>query len=160
MRANLMQLIRAYSAFNNNGMMVYPKIAQSFVDERGEQRVIPYEEKIKAIESTTALRMKKILVKTVNEGTGKKAITPGLEVGGKTGTAHIVEKGKYVNKYNTAFMGFANDSKSRYTMGVVVIKPKVSQYASQTAVPVFKKAIDILIDEGYLKPTLQPDIIQ
>lgn len=160
MRANLMQLIRAYSAFNNNGMMVYPKIAQSFVDERGEQRVIPYEEKIKAIESTTALRMKKILVKTVNEGTGKKAITPGLEVGGKTGTAHIVEKGKYVNKYNTAFMGFANDSKSRYTMGVVVIKPKVSQFASQTAVPVFKKAIDILVDEGYLKPTLQPDIIQ
>jgi cell division protein FtsI (penicillin-binding protein 3) len=97
--------------------------------------------------------MKKILIKTVNKGTGKKAITPGIEVGGKTGTAHIVEKGKYVSKYNTAFMGFANDySGHDYTIGVIVIQPKKSQFASQTAVPVFKKAVDIMIEEGYLEP--------
>jgi len=160
MRANLLQLMRAYSAFNNSGMMVYPKLAQSFLDDRGEARAIPYEEKVKAIESATAHRMKKILIKTVNEGTGEKAITPGVEVGGKTGTAHIVEKGVYVNKYNTSFMGFANDKKSKYTIGVVVIQPKKSQFASQTAVPVFKAAVDILIEEGYLTPDLKPDIVK
>ncbi|MBN2815378.1 MAG: penicillin-binding protein 2 [Campylobacterales bacterium] len=160
MKANLMQLMRAYSAFNNNGVMVYPKIVHSFIDEHGTETLIPYQEKIEAIKSTTALRMKKILIKTVNEGTGVKAITPGIEVGGKTGTAHIVEKGKYVNKYNTSFMGFANDSKKHYTIGVVVIKPKKSQFASQTAVPVFKKAVDIMIEDGYLKPTLHPNIVK
>lgn len=68
--------------------------------------------------------MKRILIKTVNKGTGVKTITPGLVVGGKTGTAHIVEDGKYVNKYNTSFIGFVNDHKHKYTMGVVVIQPK------------------------------------
>ena len=154
MKANLMQLMRAYSTFNNNGRMVYPRIIQSFIDENRLQEKIPYKEKIQVIKSSTAQRLKKILIKTVDEGTGKKAITKGLVVGGKTGTAHIVEDGKYVNKYNTAFMGFANDEKSKYTIGVVVIQPKKSQFASQTAVPVFKKAVNIMIEDGYLKPNI------
>jgi len=103
--------------------------------------------------------MKKILVKTVNEGTGKKTRTKGLVNGGKTGTAHIVEKGKYVKKYNTAFIGFVNDENVNLTMGAVVIQPKKSQFAAQTAVPVFKKAIDIMVEDGYLTP-LEPNIIK
>lgn len=154
MRANLMQLMRAYSAFNNNGNMVYPKIIKSFIDEFSQEKFTEDEEQVQAIKSSTALRMKKILVKTVNKGTGVKAITEGLEVGGKTGTAHIVEKGRYVHKYNTAFVGFANDKKSKYTIGVVVIQPKKSHFAAQTSVPIFKKAVDIMVEDGYLKPSL------
>lgn len=153
-RANLMQLIRAYSAYNNNGRMVTPKIVHSFIDNYKRELLIPNEEQVQVIKSTTAQRMKDILIKTVNEGTGTKAKTEGLEVGGKTGTAHIVEDGKYVNEYNTAFVGFANDEKNRYTIGVIVIKPKKSQFAAQTAVPVFKKTIDILTEESYLKPNI------
>jgi cell division protein FtsI (penicillin-binding protein 3) len=93
MQENLMQILRAYSAFNNNGNMVYPKIVKSFVDEFGVEKPTIYEDQVRAIKSSTAARMKKILIKTVNKGTGKKAITTGLEIGGKTGTAHIVEKG-------------------------------------------------------------------
>jgi cell division protein FtsI (penicillin-binding protein 3) len=153
-RANLMQLLRAYSAFNNNGRMVKPKLVKSFIDEHGNTKELGYEEPVQVIKSSTAKRMNKILLKTVNEGTGKKAITKGLQVGGKTGTAHIVEKGQYVRKYNTAFMGFANDKKHKYTIGVIVIQPKKSQFAAKTAVPVFKKAVDIMIDEGYLEPNI------
>jgi len=153
-RANLMQLLRAYSAFNNNGRMVRPKLVKSFIDERGNVKELGYEESVQVIKSATAKRMNKILIKTVNEGTGKKAITKGLQVGGKTGTAHIVEKGQYVYKYNTAFMGFANDKKHKYSIGVAVIQPKKSQFAAQTAVPVFKKAVDIMIEEGYLEPNI------
>ena len=154
MRANLMQIMRAYSAFNNNGKMVYPKIIKSFIDEYSQESLIEPSEQVEAIKSSTALRMKKILVKTVLKGTGVKAITEGLEIGGKTGTAHIVEKGRYVNKYNTAFVGLANDKKSKYTIGVVVVQPKKSQFAAQTSVPVFKKAVDIMIEDGYLKPNI------
>jgi len=151
MKANLMQLIRAYSAFSNNGKIVSPRIVQSFIDEYDREIVIPKEKKIQIIKKSTAQRMKQILIKTVNEGTGKKTITKGLEIGGKTGTAHIVEKGKYIRKYNTAFIGFVNDKHNSYTMGVVVIEPKKSQFASKTAVAVYKKAIDIMLEEGYLK---------
>jgi len=155
MRANLMQLIRAYSAFNNNGRIITPKIVNSFIDSYKREILIPNEEQIQVIKSSTAQRMKKILIKTVNEGTGIKTKTEGLIIGGKTGTAHTVEHGKYVNKYNTAFVGFANDKKKKYTIGVVVVQPKKSQFAAQTSVPVFKKAVDILVEEGYLTPLAQ-----
>jgi cell division protein FtsI (penicillin-binding protein 3) len=115
---------------------------------------MPYEEQVQVIKSSTAQRVKQILIKTVNKGTGKKARTAGLIIGGKTGTAHIVEKKRYVGKYNTAFMGFADDTTHQYSIGVVVVQPKKSQYASQTAVPVFKKAVDIMIEDGYLKPNI------
>ncbi|MDQ7042561.1 MAG: penicillin-binding protein 2 [Sulfurimonas sp.] len=152
MRANLMQVLRAYSVFNNKGRMVYPKLVAGFINERGVLDKMPYEEQVQVLSSPTAQRMKKILIKTVNVGTGKKARTPGLVIGGKTGTAHIVEKGKYVRKYNTAFMGFANDERRNYSIGVIVLQPTGSHFASQTAVPVFKQAVDILIEDGYLKP--------
>jgi len=160
MKANLLQLIRAYSSFSNNGRMKSPVLVDSFIDEHKRVITIPNEEDIQVIKSSTALRMKKILVKTVNKGTGKKTKTDGLTIGGKTGTAHIVEKGKYVNKYNTAFIGFSEDKNINYTMGVVVVQPKKSQFAAQTAVPVFKKAVDIMVEEGYLVPELNPNIIK
>ena len=154
MRANLMQLIRAYSVFNNNGKITTPQIINAFIDEYGRLIKIPKEEQAQVIKASTAQRVKRILIKTVKKGTGVKAITPGLEIGGKTGTAHKVEKGRYVRKYNTAFLGFVNDKTHKYTMGVVVIEPKTSQFAAQTAVPVFKKTVDILIKEGFLKPDI------
>jgi len=153
-RANLMQLLRAYSAFNNNGKMVYPRLVASLIDEFGREKPIPYKEQVSVISSATAAQMQRILIKTVNEGTGTKAISPGLAVGGKTGTAYLVEKGKYVRKYNTSFIGFANDAKHKYSIGVVVIQPGKRHFASQTAVPTFKKAVDILIEEKYLKPDI------
>jgi cell division protein FtsI (penicillin-binding protein 3) len=151
LEANLLQLVRAYSVFNNDGKMFKPYLVDSLIDEN---EIIPIEreEAISVLKPATALRMKKILIKTVMKGTGKKAITPGLVIGGKTGTAHIVEKGKYVHKYNTSFIGFANDKTHKYTIGVVVRQPKTNHFASQTAVPVFKKIVDIMINEGYLTP--------
>jgi len=153
MRVNLMQLVRAYSAFNNNGEIVHPYLVTKFLD--GNEVILPEKyEKERAIKATTAQRMKKILIKTVLKGTGTKAITPGLVVGGKTGTAHLVEHGRYVRKYNTSFLGFANDKTHHYSIGVVVRKPTTQHFASQTAVPVFKKTIDIMVEEGFLKPTI------
>lgn len=153
MRVNLMQLLRAYSAFNNNGKIATPYLVEAFID-RSQKRTLEHEEPIQAIKPATAKRMQRILIKTVLKGTGKKAITPGIVVGGKTGTAHIVENGKYVKKYNTSFLGFANDAKHHYTIGVVVREPKKKHFASQTAVPVFKKTLNILIKENYLEPDI------
>ncbi len=154
MDVNLMQLLRAYSAFNNYGKMVNPYIVDYLIDNRGRDIEILHDESIEVIKSSTAQRMKKILIKTVNKGTGRKTRYKGLVVGGKTGTAHIVEKGKYVNRYNTAFLGFVNDKTHKYTMGVIVVEPKTNHFAAQTAVLVFKKVIDILVEDNYLEPVV------
>ncbi len=151
-----MQLIKAYSVFNNSGRIVSPRIVDCFLDNRKREIRVPYEEQTQIIKTTTAQKMKNILIKTVNEGTGIKAKTDGLEIGGKTGTAHIVEGKMYVNKYNTSFIGFANDTKNRYSIGVVVVQPTSSQFAAQTSVPVFKGIVDILTEDGYLVPKITP----
>ncbi len=151
---NVMQILKAYNTFNNRGRMLKPYIVAGLVDMHGNVRSMTPEGSVQVISQATAERMKKILIKTVNEGTGVGAITPGLEVGGKTGTAHIAEKGRYVNKYNTSFFGFANDEKKHYTLGVTVIQPKANHFASLTAVPVYKQIVDLLVEFDYLKPKL------
>ena len=46
-----------------------------------------------------------MLQAVVDDGTGKKAKIPGYTVGGKTGTAQVVEDGKYVDdKYRVSFI--------------------------------------------------------
>ena len=100
--------------------------------------------------------MQKMLINTIEKGTGKKALTQGLVLGGKTGTARIAGKGGYTsNRYNASFFGFANDANNAHTIGVLVRNPTkpYSYYAAQSALPVFKDTIDILVREGFLKPS-------
>ena len=154
-KVNLLQLLRAYTVFNNNGKMITPRLVDSFIDTKTNKIIpTPKYQPIQVIRPETAQRMKKILIKTVQKGTGRRTIIKGLEIGGKTGTAHIVEDREYVDKYNTSFIGFANDHKAKYTIAVVVIKPSTSHYASKTAVPTFKKIVETLIEDGYLHPNI------
>ncbi|WP_281950298.1 peptidoglycan D,D-transpeptidase FtsI family protein [Nitrosophilus kaiyonis] len=155
MRATFMQLLKAYNVFNNNGKEVTPRIANYLSLENGKQFALPFYKPKRVISVATAARMQKILIKVVEKGTGTAAQIDGITVGGKTGTAHIVEHKKYVRSYNSSFFGFANDKKNRYTIGVTVIKPKVHYFAAQTAVPVFKEIVNILIDQGYLVPVTE-----
>ncbi|MDD2452031.1 MAG: penicillin-binding transpeptidase domain-containing protein, partial [Sulfurovum sp.] len=113
---------------------------------------------LQAIDPKTAQTIHDILVRVVEEGTGVKAQFPGLEIGGKTGTAHIAKKGRYLREYHSSFYGFANDKEgNRYTIGVLVIKAKkyLKYFASQSAVPTFRNIVEILVDQNYLKPDLE-----
>jgi len=160
MRATLMQLIRAYNVFNNQGRLVEPKIVADIVDQMGHHYPVNTTETIRQVlPPATATQMKKILEKVVLKGTGTKAITPGLEVGGKTGTAHIAsKKGGYAKLYNSSFIGFANDKSHRYTIGVLVREAKkpYAYFASMSAVPLFKEIVDLLIEQGKLSPDSNP----
>ncbi len=156
MRATLIQLVRAYNVFNNRGKLIEPKIVSEIIDPMG--KIYPVEqngEPRQVIPPATAAKMMNILEKVVKKGTGTKAYTPGLRVGGKTGTAHIAgKKGGYAKLYNSSFIGFANDKKRRLTIGVLIREPKkrYHYFASMSAVPVFKQIVDLLVEQGELKP--------
>jgi len=152
MRANAMQILKAFNAFNNSGRIVNPMVVDSLIDDNGRTMPMEVIDPIQVITPATAERMKLILIKTVNEGTGVGTITPGLEIGGKTGTAHIAKGGGYTNSYHTSFVGFANDKKHTYTIGIFVINPRTVYFASITAVPVFKAIVDMMVEEKYLTP--------
>ncbi|MGW8170002.1 MAG: peptidoglycan D,D-transpeptidase FtsI family protein [Sulfurovaceae bacterium] len=158
---SFMQLLKAYASFNNNGIMPTPHLIDHFEDAKNNKYKLPsITHKTQVISAATANQMNRILIDTVSKGTGIAASTPGIVVGGKTGTAKMTTAGKYVNnKYQTSFFGFANDDKGhRYTIGVLVINPNRPfpyYYASMTSVPVAKKIIDMLIVLKYLEPNQQ-----
>lgn len=154
MKATFMQLLKAYNVFNNNGKDATPKVANYISLESGKQFALPRFFSKRVISISTAATLNKILIKAVEKGTAKAAKVKGVTVGGKTGTAHIATRGKYVNRYNSSFFGFANDEKNRYTIGVTVIEPKKVYFASQTAVPIFKEIVELLIDQEYLVPNI------
>ena len=152
MLANFMQLIRGYSAFNNNGVIVTPKIVEYLSDKNGKAYEVPRDvSNVQACSAKTAQSINYMLQETVNRGTGTAAQYDGLTVGGKTGTAHISERGHYVEKYHSSFYGFANDKLGhKFTIGVFVIKPKKVYFASQTAAPTFQKIVGALVKHHYL----------
>ncbi|NPA74047.1 MAG: penicillin-binding protein 2 [Epsilonproteobacteria bacterium] len=152
--ANFMQLLKIYNIFNNKGRAVSPRIAEYYQDPYGTKRYLGAKTYLQVIPVDVAKRMQKILIKTVQKGTGVAAKIEGLQIGGKTGTSHIVRKRRYTDLYNSSFFGFANDKNHRYTIGVLVREPRKEHhyYASLTAVPVFKSIVEEMIEEGYLLP--------
>jgi len=141
------QVMKAYSTFNNDGKIVTPYIVS--------RDNVPPPKQI--ISKKTADKIKYLLHRTVEKGTGSKAQIEGLTIGGKTGTANIVEDGKYQRKYMSSFFGYVNDKNNSYTIGVTVNDP-ISKgkywyyyYASHSAVPVFKEVTKILLKLNYLK---------
>lgn len=154
-RVNFFQLMKAYNAFNNNGLILKPTIGEFYNPHTRPIRKIFRKRASRVLDEEVAHTMQRILIKTVKEGTGKATYIPGLQIGGKTGTAQIAVRGVYENIYNSSFFGFANDAKHHYTIGVTVIEPdpaKKLYFASQSAVPVFRDIVEAMIQTQMLTP--------
>ena len=158
MTSTFIQLLKAYTVFNNDGNMITPHIVSHLTYDNTKYK--PYDDKPeKIVSKQTADLMKKLLVRTVEEGTGRAARIEGLEIGGKTGTAQIARGGKYLKKYISSFIGFVNDEHGNsYTIGVTVFNPISTgvnwyyHYASSSAVPVFREIVQNLVKLNYLIP--------
>lgn len=163
MTSTFIQVLKAFSVFNNDGYMITPRIVDYLYYDSNKYK--PYENKPeKVISKESADIMKKLLIQTVEEGTGRSAKIEGLEIGGKTGTAQIARGGRYLKEYISSFFGFVNDDEGNsFTIGVTVIKPNSKgkywyyYYASSSAVPVFKEIVQNLVKLNYLTP--KEDII-
>ncbi|SFV51426.1 Cell division protein FtsI [Peptidoglycan synthetase] [hydrothermal vent metagenome] len=160
MHATFAQMLKAYSAFNNGGKVMTPKIISYFQNKNGKHYTLPSPQPDKqAIKPETAQKIHKILLEVVKRGTGVDAQYAGLEIGGKTGTAHIATSAGYSKQYHSSFFGFANDkSGHKYTIGVLVIKASkpYRYFASKSAVPTFRAITNSLVELDYLIPKLTP----
>ena len=152
--STFIQVLKAYSVFNNDGKIVTPQIVSNIIDTDTKENIMTLQIKqpIQTIKSETANIIKKMLIKTVKIGTGKGANIDGLEIGGKTGTSQIARGGRYLKRYISSFFGFANDKNNKYTIGVTVFEPSWKyHYASQSAVVVFRDVVNVLMKQGYLQ---------
>ena len=98
----------------------------------------------RVVSQKNARWIRSVLRKVVTEGTGKPAESSAVHVAGKTGTAQVARKGKYVKGlYNSSFIGFWQANDPKYTMLIVFgdVTGKV-YYGGALAAPVFKKVVD------------------
>lgn len=137
------QLITAFSALINGGVLYKPYLVEKITDDSGV--VIRRNSPVKVrqvISPKLSQEMKEILENVVTEGTAKKGDVEGYRVGGKTGTAQLSTKGGYLKEnYLASFIGFFPVEKPEYVILVMFLKPKgetvFEKYGGATAAPVF-----------------------
>lgn len=128
-----LQLVRAYSALANKGVM--PPVSFVAIDEpESGQRVI---------EQSIAEEVAHMLEGVVNDGTGKRAAIRGFRVAGKTGTSHQSQSGGYAeDRYLSLFAGFAPASNPELAAVVIIHDPKAGEhFGSVVAAPVFAEVM-------------------
>ena len=128
----MMQLGTAFCSVVNGGYYYQPHVVKQILDSDGN--VVRSYDKIlvrRTISEDTSAKMRQILKEVVEEGTGKKAIVEGYEIGGKTGTAEKLPRGN--GKYILSFIGFAPVSDPQVVIYCVVNEPGVPDQASSGA---------------------------
>jgi cell division protein FtsI (penicillin-binding protein 3) len=139
-----LQTLTLYNAVANGGKMIKPVFVTSV---RQADRVIEeFETETIAnriCSGATLNKLRILLEGVVENGTAKNLRNTHYRIAGKTGTAQILENGKYTKKYITSFVGYFPAHAPKYTAIVVVKNPKGwQQYGNNVAGPVFKEIAD------------------
>ena len=82
----LIQMVRAYSTFVNEGQVVLPQFIEQIADRQGRIIEMLDPEFHRALDQVTAFQMAYLLMGVVQNGTGRRARALGIPAGGKTGT--------------------------------------------------------------------------
>lgn len=156
------QLIQAYAAIANDGVMMKPFVVQSIRNEFGniiQQREPSAVRRIAKKETINQLIP--ILEDVVSDsGTAGWASVEGLRIAGKTGTAQKFKDGRYQTKYRASFVGFFPVEAPKHVVLVLLDEPKTSIYGGFTAGSIFKEIASRIsgLDNGIEKsPALEPD---
>lgn len=131
MSVSLIQLARAYMIFARDGNMPPVTIRRRTEPVPGRQ----------IISERTARNIRKMLEMAAGPGgTAPKAQIVGYRVAGKTGTSLKQERGKYVKKYVSSFVGFVPASAPRVIIAVSIDEPTGKLfYAGDVAAPLFAR---------------------
>jgi cell division protein FtsI (penicillin-binding protein 3) len=132
-----MQMVSAYSAIANGGVLRRPHIIGA-VD--GRPRPEPAGRRV--ISQTTAAELRTMLKGVLAPGgTASEVSVPGYQLAGKTGTASKIDPatGEYSKSaYVASFVGFAPASDPRLLCAVIVDEPQAgSIYGGTVAAPAF-----------------------
>jgi len=86
-------------------------------------------------------------------GTAPNAMIPGYRVAGKTGTAQEVGRCGCYDHTAVSFAGFAPADNPRFTVYVVVERPRAGSTGFSTAAPVFRSLMGYLLQKYAVPPT-------
>lgn len=148
--ATALQLVRAYCAIANDGLM--PAISIF----RRESAVAPE----RVVSERTARLVRSMLEGvTVAGGTGTKAAVPGYRVAGKTGTVKKNGKGGYIKgAYQSAFIGMLPAQDPQVVALVMIDEPGGRDYyGGAVSAPVFGRVMAGAARLMQIKPDVIPE---
>lgn len=152
------QLISAYSALANGGVLMQPQIVEKIIHADGNNEEIQPQEIRRVISEKSSLEISQMLRSVVVEGHGKRADVPGYLVAGKTGTAQVAssetkgyEKGMTIG----SFAGFAPVDNPRFAILVKIDNPKTIEWAESSAAPTFGELMKFLLEYYGVEPTVE-----
>lgn len=141
------QMLTAICAIANDGYLMKPYIVQrmdtpnSENDQTNQPQVVR-----RAITVNTAHILTEMMLQAGQAG-DSLALIPGYEVAGKTGTSQIPVPGGYHPDLTIAsYAGFFPANDPQVAALVILNKPTVSKWGSQTAAPTFRKVGEQLIN--------------
>ena len=138
-----LQMAAAYAAIGNDGVWTQPHIVASRVDVDGNTEAAELETR-RVVSEGTALLMRELLARVVEQGTGRVAQVDGYRVGGKTGTANkLDENGRYTDVTRASFVGMAPISDPRVVIAVMIDAPEWEyRTGGAAAAPVFAEIME------------------
>ena len=140
-----MQMVSAYSALANGGIIHRPHVVAGATDEG--RRVVS---------ATTATQVSRMLEGVFESGgTAQAATIEGYTLAGKTGTAEKPdpETGGYSDsKFFSSFIGFAPARDPRLLVSVMVDEPKGAYYGAEVAAPAFERIVEFALPYMRIPP--------
>lgn len=156
-------LVRAYAAIANGGTLLRPRIVHALADPDGTI-IYRYQTEVerRAISPRTAASLMRYLRAVVARGTGKAtARVAGYSTAGKTGTAQVVENGRYLpGAYIASFVGMIPAESPRYVILVKVERPRGSIYGSEVAAPIFADLARAAMFHAGIMPAAPPRLVR
>jgi len=144
-----LQLVTAFSAIANGGMLYTPRIVHDVFFEEAHEPLLPASGR-RVVSERTAERAKSIFTEVVEKGTGTPARLNGYSAAGKTGTAQKIDPSRRYSKshYVASFVGFAPVPHPAITILVAIDMPVGAIYGTEVAAPVFRSIAEQTL--GYL----------
>ncbi len=139
-----LQMALAYGAIANGGELLEPRLVREIRTRDGRVQQT-YERTVvrRVIPANVAAELRAALVDVVQGGTGRQASLGPFIVAGKTGTARIAERGRYVpGAYTASFAGFFPADDPQLVFLAKIDEPRGAYYGGLTAAPVTRNALE------------------
>lgn len=137
-----LQTVRAFQTVANDGVMLQPRLIDSYVNPDGTEEKVPAQAPRQVVSEETAKQVRDILESAVTEGQIKEAGIDGYRVGAKTGTSQSpCDDGKSgFCGFTASMVGMAPMDDPRFIVGVVLQRPKGDIYGISNG-PVFRSVM-------------------
>ena len=112
------QLAKGYAILSNGGYQVNPTVIKNKFDKSKSKKIL---------NDDLSSKINSILRKVVTNGTASLSDVEGYDVGGKTGTAQIVENGLYTSKKINTFASVFPISDPKYVLVILLEDTKLSR---------------------------------